>query len=258
VFLTNTLCGVRSAFIAGAGGGIGTAFVSALAAALPEARITAGTRDPSSAGALQAAARAHAGVTVLPLDVTDEDSLAAAARAVRETAGRLDLLIDCAGVLHDDVRGMQPERRLEHLSAANLAHAFAVNATGAALLARHFAGLLPRRERCVVANLSARVGSIEDNRLGGWYAYRASKAAQNMITRCLAIELRRRARGAIVVALHPGTTDTALSAPFQARLPPRKLFTPGYAVERLLTVLDGLGPEDNGTFLAWDGRRIPW
>jgi NAD(P)-dependent dehydrogenase (short-subunit alcohol dehydrogenase family) len=258
MFLTNTLCGVRSVVVAGAGGGIGTEFVTRLAAALPEASILAGTRDPSSTAALQCAAREHPGITVAPLDVTDEASLAAAAAQVRVVAGRLDLLIDCAGVLHDESRGMRPERRLEDLSATSLAHAFAVNATGAALLARHFAPLLPRRERCVVANLSARVGSIEDNRLGGWYAYRASKAAQNMITRCLAIELRRRARGAIVVALHPGTTDTALSAPFQGRVPPHRLFTPRHAVERLLGVLDGLQPPDNGTFRAWDGARIPW
>jgi NAD(P)-dependent dehydrogenase (short-subunit alcohol dehydrogenase family) len=136
--------------------------------------------------------------------------------------------------------------------------AFAVNGAGPLLLAKHLEPLLPRRERAVFASLSARVGSIGDNRLGGWYAYRASKAAQNMFIRTLAIELARRARGAICVALHPGTTDTELSRPFQGGVPESKLFTAERAVEQLLRVIDGLGPGDTGRFIAWNGERIPW
>ncbi len=252
------LAGVRSAVIAGAGGGIGAALARGLAAAVPGVHILAGTRDPASAVRLQEAADACPGISIVSLDVTDERTLARAADDARSAFGEVDLLLNCAGVLHDASRGMQPERRLEDVSADSLAHAFAVNATGALLLARHFAPLLPRRGPCVVANLSARVGSIGDNRLGGWYAYRASKAAQNMITRGLAIELRRRARGAVVVALHPGTTDTALSAPFQARVPDEQLFSPERAAGHLLAVLDGLSTGDSGGFFAWDGSPIPW
>ena len=113
-------------------------------------------------------------------------------------------------------------------------------------------------ERAVFANLSARVGSIEDNRLGGWYAYRASKAAQNMYTRTLAIEWARSRRNVICVALHPGTTDTDLSRPFQGNVPEGKLFSVDRTVSQLLAVIDRLQPDDSGQFFAWDGERIPW
>ena len=118
--------------------------------------------------------------------------------------------------------------------------------------------LLAHADRAVFASLSARVGSIEDNRLGGWYAYRASKAAQNMYTRTLAIEWARSRRNVICVALHPGTTDTDLSRPFQGNVPEGKLFGVERTVAQLLAVIDRLQPADTGQFLAWDGERIPW
>ena len=110
----------------------------------------------------------------------------------------------------------------------------------------------------MVANVSARVGSIGDNRLGGWYAYRGSKAALNMFTRTASIELGRKAPNAIAVAIHPGTVDTALSRPFQKSVSPERLFAPDRAARQILEVLDGLGPEQTGTFVAWDGSEIPW
>jgi len=125
-------------------------------------------------------------------------------------------------------------------------------------VARHFERLLAHRERAVYASISARVGSIGDNRLGGWYAYRGAKAAQNMFTKTLAIEWARTRRNVVCVALHPGTTDTELSRPFQANVPPEKLFAPERTVRQLLEVIDRLAPADTGSFLAWDGSRIPW
>ena len=183
--------------------------------------------------------------------------LAFAASAVGAGAARLALVINCAGVLHEP-GGMQPERRLADVNAESFVQSVSVNALGPLLMAKHFEPLLRSAERTVFASISARVGSIGDNRLGGWYAYRASKAAQNMVTRNLAIELRRRARGVICVALHPGTVDTGLSEPFQSRVPPDKLFTPVEAAEKLLAVVDSLGPGSNGKFYAWDGSEIPW
>ncbi len=153
---------------------------------------------------------------------------------------------------------MQPERRLADVDAEAFLRSMRVNALGPLLMAKHFEPLLRSAQRAVFASISARVGSIGDNRLGGWYAYRASKAAQNMVTRNLSIELRRRTRGIICVALHPGTVDTALSEPFQTRVPPDRLFTPDYAAEKLLAVIESLDADSNGRFFAWDGSEIPW
>jgi NAD(P)-dependent dehydrogenase (short-subunit alcohol dehydrogenase family) len=125
-------------------------------------------------------------------------------------------------------------------------------------VAKHALPLLPKAGKSVFAVISARVGSIEDNRLGGWYGYRASKAALNQFTRTMAIELLRQKREAVCVALHPGTVDTPLSRPFQSGVKAEKLFTPLHAAECLLTVIDGLTPADNGQLLAWDGQRIPF
>ena len=141
---------------------------------------------------------------------------------------------------------------------AVLRHVFEVNAFGPLVVAKHFLPLLKHSERAVLANLSARVGSIGDNRLGGWYAYRASKAAQNMFTRNLSLELARRAPKVICVALHPGTVDTELSKPFQGGVSPDRLFDADRAARQLLEVIDGLRPEQTGRFLAWDGTTIPW
>jgi len=245
------------ALVVGANRGIGLAFVEALAQSSRVRHIWAGCRRPDQAEALQGLAQADDRIHPLPVDVTDEGVLAAAAARIADAGCPLNLVINCAGVLHAP-DGMAPERRLREVRADWLARAFAVNATGPILLARHVEDLLPRRDRAVFASLSARVGSIGDNRLGGWYAYRASKAAQNMLLRTLSVELPRRARGAIVVALHPGTTDTDLSRPFQASVPQEKLFPAERAARQLLDVVDRLRPPDNGTFYAWDGRQVPW
>ena len=243
--------------IQGASRGIGLALVRALLADARFDRIVASCREPSRAPALQALGRANRErLDIVALDVCDEDSVRAAAARTAQRIDRVDLLINCAGLLHGD--GFGPERRLADVDPEHLRRVFTVNAFGPLLVAKHFASLFPRQQRAVLANLSARVGSIGDNALGGWYGYRGSKAAQNMFTRNLAIELRRRHRGIICVALHPGTVDTDLSRPFQRRVPAHKLFPVERAAAQLLAVIDGLVPSANGGFYAWDGSEIVW
>lgn len=246
-----------TALVQGASRGLGLAFVEALLGDERYGQVIAASRRPGDSPELSALLERHGGrLKLAAMDVTDEAGIAAAADALAPHCEPLGLLLNCAGVLHED--GAVPEKRLADVSAASLGRAFAVNAAGPLLVAKHFARFLPRRGRSVVANLSARVGSIGDNGLGGWYGYRASKAAQNMMTRTLAIELGRRHRDLVCVALHPGTVDTSLSRPFQRNVPDEKLFTPARAARQLLEVLDGLGPADSGGFFAWDGAAIPW
>ncbi len=214
------------AVVIGAGGGIGAALVEALAE--EENDVVALTRAD--------------------LDLTDEATIASAAAKV----AKADLVVVATGLLHDAEHG--PEKALRDLDPVWLARQYAVNAIGPALVAKHFLPILPRTGRSVFAALSARVGSISDNRLGGWYGYRASKAALNQLIRTLAVEDKRRNDRGIVVALHPGTVDTRLSKPFQQS--GRDLFQPDRAAVQLLDVLDALKPADSGKLFAWDGAEI--
>ena len=188
------------------------------------------------------------------LELTSEDSIRKAAATVADLGLPLRLVIDATGFLHDAVA--MPEKTWRDLSADRLAHAFAVNATGPALLMKHFLPLLARDGKAVFATLSARVGSIGDNRLGGWYGYRASKAALNQMVRCAAIELKRSAPAAVCVALHPGTVESGLSSPFERRgldvRPPER------AAGDLLAVIDSLTAADTGAFLDYRGENLPW
>lgn len=182
----------------------------------------------------------------------DEASLAALAAHV----GEAHLILVATGALKDDV--MTPEKSWKQLEASALAHAFAVNSIGPALAAKHLLPCLAAGRKTAFAALSARVGSIADNNLGGWHGYRASKAALNQLIRCLAIELARTRPQALCVALHPGTVDTGLSKPFQRGVAPEKLFTPDFAAQAMLGVLDALDPASSGGLFAWDGTRIRW
>ncbi|MCE2820604.1 MAG: SDR family oxidoreductase [Phenylobacterium sp.] len=222
--------------VIGAGGGIGAALVQALEASRRYGRVIGLGRSSDP-----------------PLDLHDEASVAAAV-AYAASAGDLRLVIHAAGVLHGP--GMSPEKSLSRIDPAAMAEAFAINATGPALVMKHVLPRLPRRGRCVFAALSARVGSIGDNRLGGWYAYRASKAALNQLVRTAAIELARRNPEALCVALHPGTVATALSAPFVGDDP--KAQSPETAAGKLLAVLDALPAGANGGFFDAEGRTVPW
>jgi NAD(P)-dependent dehydrogenase (short-subunit alcohol dehydrogenase family) len=248
---------VRTALVQGASRGLGLALTEALLRHGEFARVIATSRDPGTSPGLDALAGEFGDALVrIPLDLRDEKSIAAAAERAAAITDRLHWLVNCAGVLHDEPSGLRPEKRLEQVTPEGLRHAFEVNAFGPLFVARHFLPLLRHDERSVLGNVSARVGSIGDDRLGGWYAYRGSKAAQNLFTRNLAIELRRRAPNCICVALHPGTVDTDLSRPF--RRSGAKVYTPQEAAGRLIAVLASVGPDDSGRFLAYDGSPIPW
>lgn len=240
--------------IIGAGGGIGQAFVELLLSQDRCARVTALTRQPDTIGLSDA--KLHCGV----LDITDEDSIAAAALACKASTppeNIPDVLINCTGILHNAETGLQPERSHRHLSADTMRQVFAVNTFGPALLVKYFLPLMPRDRRALFASLSARVGSISDNRIGGWYAYRASKAAHNMMLKTASLEAAMRYKELVVAGLHPGTVDTGLSAPFQGNVKSDKLFTAKQSAGYLLDVLDGLTPAQSGRVFAWDGEEVP-
>lgn len=226
----------KSAIIIGASGGIGAALARAL--------------DDEGDYDVTALARSFEGDG--HIDITDEGSIAAAAQ--RCAASSPELVILATGLLHDGQRG--PEKALRDLDGDWLARQYAVNMIGPALVAKHFLPIMRASGIVRFAALSARVGSISDNRLGGWYGYRASKAALNQLIRSLAIEYRRANERSIVVALHPGTVDTGLSKPFQGNVPQGNLFAPDRAALQLLDVLDDLKPGDSGRIFAWDGEEI--
>lgn len=229
-----------SAVVIGASGGIGAALEAALI-------------EEGAFETVHGFARSRGGN--LHLDLLDEASIAAAAAHVAKGPAPT-LVIVATGLLHK--AGQGPEKALGDLDPAWLAQVYAINAIGPALIAKHFLPIMPKGQRAVFAALSARVGSIEDNRLGGWHGYRASKAALNMLVRNLAIEERRRNDRKIVVALHPGTVDTALSRPFQANVQPGRLFDPERAALQLLDVIDGLKVPDGGKLFDYEGTAIPF
>ncbi|WP_237181169.1 SDR family NAD(P)-dependent oxidoreductase [Roseomonas haemaphysalidis] len=224
------------AVVVGASGGIGRALLDALHRSGAFAEVVGLSRRDGQ------------------IDLEDEASIAAATARLRD-GPPLRLLIVATGFLHDAAQ--QPEKTWRTLDAGAMARAYSLNAIGPALVAKHCLDLLPATGKSAFAALSARVGSIGDNRAGGWHAYRASKAALNMLLRNLAIELARRKPEALCVGLHPGTVDTSLSAPFQGGVAPGKLFSPAQSAGYLLGVLDGLTARDSGNVFAWDGKAVP-
>lgn len=229
----------------GASGGIGAALTSMLAARGDVAEVHAlSRRELASQGK----------VVAHRFDLLDEASVAAACDGI---GAPLDLVLVATGRLVRE-NGAGPEKSWRALDGARLSEMFAINTIGPALIARQVIPLLRRDRPAVFAALSARVGSISDNRLGGWHSYRASKAALNMMFRTLAIELARTHPLAAAVTLHPGTVDTPLSRPFQRGVPAEKLFTPERSASHLLDVIEGLGPDRSGSLIAWDGSVIPF
>ncbi len=232
--------GKTSAVIIGASGGIGGALESVLI-------------EESAFDVVHGFARSRDGSQFL--DLLDETSIAAAATHVARGPAPT-LVIVATGLLHEGEQG--PEKALRDLDPEWLTQVYAVNAIGPALVAKHFLPIMPKGARTVFAALSARVGSISDNRLGGWHGYRASKAALNMLMRNLAIEERRRNDRAIVVTLHPGTVDTALSRPFQGNVPKERLFDTERAALQLLDVIEGLKVPDSGKLFDFQGEEVPF
>lgn len=234
--------------IIGASGGIGGAMLRLLSDDSSVANIHALSRSATDALLPK--------VTAGSIDLDDEHSIATAAqRAAQHDA--LDLVIVTSGILWEG-EDLRPEKSMRELEMQRLTRLFAVNAAGPALVAKHFLPLMRKKSKTLFASLSARVGSIGDNRLGGWYSYRASKAALNMLLKTLAIEHARQWPDSVVAGLHPGTVKTALSQPYTSRTPKESLFSPETSARHLLNVMNQLRPEDSGGVFAWDGSRIQY
>jgi NAD(P)-dependent dehydrogenase (short-subunit alcohol dehydrogenase family) len=233
----------NTALVIGASGGLGSALKSQLASGGSFSQVLGLSRSLSEAGAPL-------------LDITQEASIAASADWIKaQCAGKpLRLVIVATGYLHRSGHG--PERSLSQLDAAYLTEVFAVNSIGPALLLKHFAPLLPKEGIAKIVFISAKVGSIGDNALGGWYGYRASKAALNQIVKTASIELSRRNKQTCCIALHPGTVATDLSDPFsKTGLNVRE---PAVAAQEICQVIDQLTPQDNGRFVDYRGQGLPW
>ena len=231
--------------VVGASGGIGAALVDRLVSSSQVARVHSLSRQGKSHPSPK--------VSNLTFDFTNEASIEAAAQALAEV-GPLDVVIVATGLLQGD--GIAPEKNLRALSIKGFEQSFLINTVGPAMTARYFLPLMRRDGKAVFAALSARVGSISDNRMGGWYAYRSSKAALNMVIKTLSIEMGRRFKELVIIGLHPGTVDTSLSKPFQGNVPEGKLFTPEFSAEKLLDVIDQVTPHDSGNLLDWQGQTV--
>lgn len=238
-------CWPRSAAVFGASGGIGRALCEALAA---------GGTEVIHAGSRRGCGPAGQGMRPFAFDLTDEASIADAARGMTDDPPEWVIVATGVLTLPD---GTGPERTYKRLEAASMAEVFALNTIGPALVAKHVLPLMPRGRPFTFAALSARVGSISDNRLGGWHSYRASKAALNMLLKNFALEMARTHPDSVIVGLHPGTVDSALSAPFQSGLPEGQLTSPAAAAANLLGVLSRLTPEQSGRVFDFQGAEVP-
>ena len=197
----------------------------------------------------------------ISMDVSDEDSIEQAIADIKQQTTHIDWVINCVGLLHTPHN--QPEKALRQLETGFFLQSMQINALASLLIAKHIKPLLAKSERsadhpAIFATISARVGSISDNRLGGWYSYRISKAALNMGMKNLSSEWRRSLKDVCVVVMQPGTVDTQLSSPFQSNVADEKLFTPAYSAARLLAVLDSMSAAQSGGFVDWAGESIPW
>lgn len=231
--------------IVGGSGGIGQAMVKQVQETYPDATVHATYRHhlPNDR---QNNIQWHA------LDVTNEAEI----KQLSEQLTELDWLINCVGILHTQDKG--PEKSLQSLDIDFFQHNLTLNTLPSVMLAKHFCHALKQSDSARFAVISAKVGSITDNRLGGWYSYRASKAALNMFLKTLSIEWQRNMKHCVVLSLHPGTTDTPLSQPFQQSVPQGKLFTPEYVANCLLPIIANATPAQTGCFFAYDGTELPW
>ncbi|XP_028844913.1 uncharacterized protein LOC114795594 [Denticeps clupeoides] len=258
------------AVVQGASRGLGLAFCRHILLHRPSAALVATCRRPSGAADLGALSARHPGrVTVLQLDVGRQEDVRAAADAVRQAFGRADLVVNCSATLHPSGKG---ETSLRDVSAEDVMATLTTNSVGPLLMAKYFCPLLQRgggkfgqqhpekakQHSGILINMTARVGSIGDNVLGGWYSYRMSKAALNMATKNLSIELGRNRQKVVCVSLHPGTVDTDLSRPYHKNVPKNKLFSADYSVQCLMSIIDRLNIDKTGKAYAWDGSEIPW
>ena len=247
----------RHALIVGASRGIGCAVVEHLLRDPRVVRVVATARSAEGMQHIERQAGASNGrLQALRLDTTDDAQLEGLVEALPGLMEPPDLVVHSAGLLHDGE--LQPEKSLRQCRREHLLRSFEVNAIGPLLLARALDGVFKPGQQATFAVLTAMVGSIGDNRLGGWYGYRASKAAAHQFLKTLAIEWRRRLPGVTALAIHPGTTDTQLSEPFQDNVPEGKLYGPETSAARILEVIRHAGADDSGRFFNWDGEPIPW
>jgi NAD(P)-dependent dehydrogenase (short-subunit alcohol dehydrogenase family) len=195
-------------------------------------------------------------VIPIELDLISDASIKEASERIASHTDKLHLVVTTAGILQDDSVGVRPEKKLADLTRSKLEIVFSINCFGPFLWYAALGRLIRHRDALVVATLSARVASVGDNRLGGWHSYRASKTAQNMLTKNLSLELSRTNPRAVIVGLHPGTVDTDLSKPFQTGVPSNKLFSPEQSAAYLWDVLNTLTPERTGQVIAWDDQTI--
>ena len=240
-----------AALVLGASGGLAQAIIGELMADADIDTVIAVSRN--------AAPEHFSNGSVTPMWIETEYSepaMAAVVEQLQSFAGRITRVVICHGILHSET--LWPEKRLEDISAESLQTVFQANTVVPVLWLKLLHRLLKSKQRCVVAALSARVGSIGDNHLGGWYAYRSSKAALNMMLRTLSIEYGRRVKNVKIISFHPGTTDTALSKPFQASVPSDKLFTPEFVAERLCGIMAEAEIDGQLSYLDWDNKSIPW
>lgn len=254
--LIPALPGPANVLICGASRGIGLALCTALLARDDVRVLVAVARQASTCEALVALGRQYGErVRLVDCDARHEGSLALLATEVGRVCEHLNLVVSTLGILHQE--NAKAEKSLAQLDLVGLQASFATNAFAPILLLKHVLPFL-RKQPATFAALSARVGSISDNRLGGWYSYRSSKAALNQLLHTASIELKRINPVATVLALHPGTTDTELSRPFQGNVPEGKLFETGFAARCVIELVGRLGPSVTGSFWGWDGERIGW
>ncbi|ESW19417.1 hypothetical protein PHAVU_006G123300 [Phaseolus vulgaris] len=251
--------------VQGASRGIGLEFVKQLLENDDKEHVIATCRNPSaSTGLIHLKDKFADRLRILPLDLTVESSIEASALSIKETYGRLNLLINASGILSIP-EIIHPETTLSKVEKSSLMLAYEVNAVGPVLVIKHMWPLLKvgggngtGRSTAVVASLSARVASIGDNRLGGWHSYRSSKAALNQLSKTVSLEFARKKDPIACILLHPGTVDTDLSKPFQRNISPDKIFSKEFSVQKLLSIINNVKSHDNGKFFAWDGQEIPW
>lgn len=251
--------------VQGASRGIGLEFVRQLLEKSDKGHVLATCRNPKGAtGLLELKNKFADRLDIHQLDLTIDRTIEEAAKSVKDKYGRLNLLINASGILSIP-NVLQPETTLNKLQRDSLLLTYEVNAVGPILVVKHMWPLLKvgggagtDRDHAIVANISARVGSIGDNGLGGWHSYRASKAGLNQLTKTVSVEFARKKDPIVCILLHPGTVDTDLSRPFQSNVPEGKLFTKEFSVQRLLSIIMNAKRSDNGKFFAWDGQEIQW
>lgn len=237
---------IKNIVVIGGSGAIGAEFVNQFSKQYQKATVHVFSRSYTQEGG-------YKNIMQHPIDYSCEQSIALAANQCSQQ-NAVDMIVVATGILHDSK--VNPEKTLKQISAEKLLHIFKVNTIVPALVAKHFIPKMNQVNRTIFAVLSARIGSISDNHLGGWYGYRMSKSALNMLIKTLSVEIKRSNKNAIIVGLHPGTVDSHLSKPFQGNISQSQLFSAEYSVSRLIQVLDNLNVSNTGRCYAWDGSEI--